>query len=102
MWSLIVSQPYRPPWLATGIALPFFALKIESVLKNTHIETRNRNNTKTNVHTIRSTQHILERKKLSHDVTFKKARGNKYKNKKKLIVTLYATSTKNITAYPRR
>jgi hypothetical protein len=40
----------------------FITLKIESVLK-THIETRNRNNTKTNVHRIRSTQHTLKEKR---------------------------------------
>jgi hypothetical protein len=45
-----------------------------------HVETRNRYGTETNVHTIRSTQHTLQRKKLNHDITFKKARRETYIN----------------------
>jgi hypothetical protein len=37
---------------------------------------------KQNVHTIRSTQRTLKRKKLNHDVTFKKTRRNTYKKLK--------------------
>jgi hypothetical protein len=37
-----------------------------------HIETSDRNNTETNVHTIRSTQAAPKRKKLNHYVAFKK------------------------------
>jgi hypothetical protein len=66
--------PEEGGWRFMWPGLDFLVFYVPLFLLIVHIETRNRNNTKTNVHMTRSTQYILKR--LNHDVIFKKTRIN--------------------------